>query len=85
LVWPNYEGQRCEVVCSSALDYKPPKGVTYGAVWHDIWDAICVDNLDEMKKLHRKYGRRADWQGSWCRYECEAQERRDKKHYSWLR
>jgi len=56
---------RVNIVHASAFDYKPPKGKRYGAVWHDIWDNICSDNLPEMHKLHRKYGKRCDWQGSW--------------------
>jgi len=72
LVAPTYTNDhRVEIVHASAFDYQPPKGVRYGAVWHDIWDNICADNLPEMHKLHRKYGRRADWQGSWCRDQCE--------------
>ena len=62
---------RVEIVHCDAFAYQPPKGVRYGAVWHDIWDDITSDNLPEMTRLHRKYGRRADWQGSWARYECE--------------
>jgi Spermidine synthase len=72
LVGPHYASDpRVEIVNADAFEYRPPKGVRYGAVWHDIWDSICADNLPEMHRLHRKYGRRADWQGSWCRYECE--------------
>jgi hypothetical protein len=68
LVGPHYmKDPRVEIINASAFDYEPPKGVRYGAVWHDIWDDICTDNLPEMHKLHRKYGRRADWQGSWGR------------------
>lgn len=59
------------IVHADALEYKPEKGQRYDAVWHDIWDNICADNLEDMKTLHRKYGRRTDWQGSWCRYQCE--------------
>jgi hypothetical protein len=59
------------ILQGDALDYKAPKGKRYDAVWHDIWDNICADNLKDMHKLHRKYGRRSDWQGSWCRYQCE--------------
>ena len=76
LVAPVYADDRVTIVNESAFDYSPPKGERYGAVWHDIWDAICADNLSEMHKLHRKYGRRADWQGSWCREECEQAKRR---------
>lgn len=64
-------GDRLEIVHADALAWKPPKGKRYGAVWHDIWDAICSDNLPEMHTLHRRYGRRTDWQGSWCRDRCE--------------
>lgn len=71
LVSPNYTDDRITFVCADALEYKPPKNKKYGMVWHDIWDYICADNLPEMHKLHRKYGKKAIWQGSWCRSECE--------------
>lgn len=70
MVSPHYEDSRVTIICASAFDYQPPKGKRYGMVWHDIWSYICADNLTEMHKLHRKYGKRADWQGSWCRNEC---------------
>lgn len=59
------------IVHADAFDFKPQKGQRFNAVWHDIWDNICGDNVEDMKKLHRKYGRHCDWQGSWCRAECE--------------
>lgn len=71
LVSPHYQDPRVTFVCADALTYSPPKNKRYQMVWHDIWDNICTDNLEDMKKLHRKYGRRTDWQGSWCRHECE--------------
>jgi len=71
LVSPHYADPRVTFVCADALSYKPPKGKRYGMVWHDIWDDICADNLEDMGKLHRKYGRRTEWQGSWCKYECQ--------------
>jgi len=67
------EGKTLSIVNEDAFVFKPPKGVRYGAVWHDIWDNMCADNLPEMHKLHRKYGRRTDWQGSWGRWQCERQ------------
>lgn len=71
LVGPTYlTDPRVTIIASSALDYRPPKGERYGAVWHDIWDTICADNLPQMTTLKRKYGRRTDWQGCWCEYEC---------------
>jgi hypothetical protein len=71
LVAPSYQDPRVTIVHADAFEYKPPKGRRYQMVWHDIWDYICADNLPEMHRLHRKYGRRADWQGSWCRERCE--------------
>lgn len=75
-------GDKVEIIQADAMTHQPPKGVKYGAVWHDIFDNICADNLEQMKALHRKYGRRAEWQGSWCRAECEVQAERDR---SWRR
>jgi len=69
--WRNRYGGRLTVICADALDWTPPKGRKFQAVWHDIWDDITADNLPTMHRLHRKYGRRCEWQGSWCRRECE--------------
>jgi spermidine synthase len=71
LVASHYEGPRVTIVHADAMTYQPPTGAKFGAVWHDIWDDICADNLDEMKILHRRYGRRTVWQGSWARELCE--------------
>lgn len=62
-------GDRLTVVHANAFEWQPPKGARWDAVWHDIWPNICGDNWEAMKALHRKYGRRCDWQDSWCRYQ----------------
>lgn len=71
LVSPHYNDARVTFICADAKTYKPPKGKRYNMVWHDIWDNICGDNLKDMEKLHRKYGKKTDWQGSWCKRECK--------------
>lgn len=72
LVGPSFaHDKRVKIIHADAFEWKPPKGVRYSAVWHDIWDDICADNLPEMTRLHRKYGRRTDWQGSWCKDLCK--------------
>jgi hypothetical protein len=74
LVGPHYTkkyGARLSIVNADAFEYQPKRGARFDAVWHDIWDDICADNLKEMATLHRRYGRRSNWQGSWCRYLCE--------------
>lgn len=68
----HYADDRVKFVHDSAFTFKPPRGKQYDAVWHDIWDDITDENLQEMAELHRKYGRRAAWQGSWCKAECQA-------------
>ena len=69
LVASHLNDLRLEIICADALKYKPQS--QYDAVWHDIWDGICSDNLPEMTKLHRKYAKRTPYQASWCRTECQ--------------
>lgn len=79
MVSPHYADPRITFVHADCFKYVPPKGKRYDMVWHDIWDHITSDNLPQMHKLHRKYGRRADWQGSWCRSECERADKQWKR------
>ena len=72
LVAPTFKSDnRVNIIHDDAFIYKPPKGIRYNAVWHDIWPYICADNLPEMTKLHRRYGKRTDWQDSWCKELCK--------------
>jgi hypothetical protein len=79
LVAHHYQDPRLTIICADAYEWKPPKGKRYNMVWHDIWDAICSDNLKLMEKLHRKYGRICDWQGSWGKENCIYQRNRWKR------
>lgn len=68
LVAPSFlHDKRVKIIHADSLTFVPPKGIIYDAVWHDIWPDVCKDNLEDMKRLHRKYGRRAKWQASWSR------------------
>jgi len=58
---------RFKVICADIFCWKPPKGVKYDMAWYDIWNDLCLDNLPEMHKLHRKFGCKTNWQGSWSR------------------
>jgi hypothetical protein len=75
LVAPYITDHRLRVVHGDALKWTPPRGLRWNVVWHDIWDDICADNLNEIAKLHRRYGRRCDWPCSWCRVESERARR----------
>ncbi len=82
LGWPNHViDHRVSIICADAITFKPPKGKRYNAVWHDIWDDLCIDNIEDMKHLHRKYGQYSDWQGSWCRGICEEEKRKERKMF----
>lgn len=80
LVAPHFQSaidaERLRIVHANCYEYTPPKGEKYDAVWHDVWDTICVDNLAEMTRLKRKYARRARWQGCWAEDEIRAERRR---------
>lgn len=55
------------ILQDDALTWQPPKDAKYSVVWHDIWSAISDDNLRSMRRLHRRFGNRCIWQGSWAR------------------
>lgn len=69
--WMEKYGDRLIIIVDDAMTYKPLVGIRFDYVWHDIWPTICGDNINEMKHLHRRYGRRCNRQGSWCRNLCE--------------
>ena len=58
-------GDRITLHHDDALTRKWPRGSFWDVVWHDIWPDLAVRNLSEMAKLHRSYGGRSNWQGSW--------------------
>lgn len=68
---------RVEIIYADIMTWTPPKGARYAVAWFDIWDNICSDNLEEMKTLTRRFGRRAAWKGSWSREMCEMQKRQE--------
>lgn len=75
--------EKLNIVHCDALQWKPPKGIRYGMAWFDIWPTICQDNWDEMKLLHRRYGSKADWKGSWGRHEIMQMNREDRERRWW--
>ena len=62
-------GNRFTIHEADAVTWKAPKNFRWDVVWHDIFDAICIDNLPTMTKLKRRYGNRCDWQECWAEYE----------------
>lgn len=79
LVAPTYaDDERVDIIEADAYEQmkKWPAGSHWDVAWHDIWPDICEDNLEGMARLHRSYGRRVGWQGSWAKDIIEAQRRR---------
>lgn len=80
LVGPHYlKDSRVRIHEGDALTFRLEGEWDYA--WHDIWDDICADNYDEMKRLHRRYGRRVANQESWCRYQVERAAKEEKRYY----
>lgn len=79
LVGPHYiTDPRVEIHHADAYRIRWAPSVRWDVAWHDIWPEIVTTNLPEMVRLHRKYGRRVGWQGSWCceQLQCYARQER---------
>ena len=72
-------GEKIEIICADIFEWKPPKEEYYDVVWFDIWDELCSDNLDEMSTLHRRFGKKAKWKGSWGKGLSQSMRRSEKR------
>lgn len=78
-------GDKIEIVHADILEWKPPRDLMFDAIWHDIWNFICADNLTDMAKLNRKFARRKTpdaFSGSWAQGLCKDARRQANR---WLR
>lgn len=76
LVGPAYEhDERVTIHQGDAYNFPWESGRRWNYVWHDIWTEIAPHNLTDPEKaehgityemLHRRFGQRADQQGSWA-------------------
>jgi hypothetical protein len=77
LAGPHYEamaavlGTELNILHGDAHERIWAPGTRWDVVWHDIWPSYSEDNLPEMARLHRSFGHRCGWQGSWGRKQCE--------------
>ncbi|GAI86930.1 unnamed protein product, partial [marine sediment metagenome] len=72
-------GDKFTIHAADALTWKAPVNSRWNVVWHDIFDAICTDNLPIMTRLKRRYGRRCDWQRCWAEDEHRRQKRSNQR------
>ena len=76
--------RRLMVVNADIFKYKPYKDEKWDTIYFDIWPTICTDNLKEITKLKRKFGRRLNrenskcWMGAW-----QEDHLRNKKRGGW--
>lgn len=84
LVGPYYDQLypgRITFHCASIFDWKWDKYTYYEIAWFDIWDSLDYEiHLPEMAKLHRRFGKRAKWKGSWGKEILLRQRRADKRN-----
>jgi hypothetical protein len=70
-----YPEPRFKVHHANAYTHRFRPGTRWDVCWHDVWDTISTDNLPRMERLHRRYGGRCGWQGSWAKDQCQAAAR----------
>lgn len=77
LVWPSMQSLATpdvtiKLIAGDALTWKAEPGTGFDAVWADIWDGICTDNLKDVTKLKRKrYIQRSKHVAFWCHREAQ--------------
>jgi hypothetical protein len=68
LVGPHYEKSgRVTIHIADAYEQMKrwPANTHWDVGWSDIWPTLSEDNLREMTRLNRSYGRRCDWHACW--------------------
>jgi len=60
-------GKTIEIHQDDAYTIRWPRQTTWDIAWSDIWMDATTDNLPEMTRLSRRYGRRVAWHGHWLR------------------
>jgi hypothetical protein len=58
-----------------------PPGTRWDVAWSDIWPDLCTDNLEDMARLRRSYGRRTGWHDCWGRELLLAHRARERRIY----
>lgn len=80
-IGPHYDDPRVTIHHGDAYTIKWPVGTEWTLAWHDIWLDLSAENFPGMHRLHRRYGRRVQWQASWGREWLEYQTRNGRGWY----
>ena len=79
LVGPTYAGPQCTIHQADIYELKWPPNTSWSVAWFDIWPTITSDNIPEMTRLARSYGKRTGWQGYWAKKDCQKLLREEKR------
>lgn len=88
LVSPYFQNNidKLKIIQGDIFEWSPTKGEKFNTIYFDIWPKISVDNLEEMKKLHRRFKRFLDrahpcWMDSWMKKELQKRKRQERSCY----
>jgi spermidine synthase len=81
-----YKLHKLSILCGDILTWNPEEALghrpTYDVIYFDIWPDKCIDNLEEMTKLKRRYRKYlvkggAGWMACWSQDELRYHKRRE--------
>lgn len=76
---PSAIDRKLSIVHADIMEWAPPKGLKWDAIYFDIWPTSCTDDLKDMATLHRRFAKRKNagaWMESWNRDYLKSQKRR---------
>lgn len=72
LTYLKKQSKKLSITRGDIFEWRPPPGYKHwDVIYFDIWANLCVDNLDEITKLKRKFSRCLNrsnpgaWMGAW--------------------
>ena len=81
LIVPHMADKRLVIHHDSAFTFKTSASMKWDYAWHDIWDTLCTDDLEQHTKMKRKYARRVNvWQGCWGEDFLRSQKHRERSY-----
>jgi hypothetical protein len=73
LVAPSFKNDRLKIICEDIYSWKPAKGTRFQTIYFDIWPNLCSSNLNQMRKLERRFRNNLEkdgWMNSWAKALC---------------
>lgn len=77
-------GDKIEIINDDIYDWKIPKDQKFDYCWFDIWDNICTDNLEGIKKLKYKFRYRCQSNEFWVEGLLNSIKKRNNSNKKWM-